>query len=359
MDTTIDPLIGTTFEGRYRVEAQLGRGGFGAVYRAEQLGIGRPVALKVLSASLQDKPEERARFEQEARIIAAIDHPHIVKLVELGRAATGESFIAMELLEGESLAQRIRREGPLPEAELVALGRQALEALAEAHAAGVVHRDIKGDNLFLAMHPRRGTTLKLLDFGIAKASAPGLAGQCPRTRAGLVVGSPRVMAPEQICCDPVTPKTDLYAFGCVLYEMLTGRPPFVCRSAGAYAKAHLHERPPWPTRHGEPVTGPLATLVMQCLEKHPDARPASAEALLAAWPGSSASAPRQAPIEPPPLPTPAAPAPPDLVMTPRPTRDGATQTWRVDARPSWWLAPVTLLALATLVAQLAWIVPRG
>jgi len=273
--------IGEVFEGRYRIEALIGKGGFGAVYRATQLGIGRSVALKVLAAKMAKNPKEVARFEQEARIVAALEHPHIVSLIELGQAADGSLFLVMEYLEGESLARRLRR-GRMADDEVRLLGRHMLEALSEAHAQGVIHRDLKPENLFITQHARRGTCLKLLDFGIAKvvgAAAPGE----PLTATGMFVGSPKVMAPEQLLGDPVTSRTDLYAFGCVAYLMLTGRLPFVCSNIAAYVRAHLSEAVPPITRDGVALAGPMVDVVMRCLAKDPRARPASADEVLAAW----------------------------------------------------------------------------
>ncbi len=281
-DTPHDPRIGTCFEGRYRIEALLGRGGFGAVYRAVQLGVERPVGLKILMPELASDAREVARFQQEARVIAALDHPYIVKLIELGQAADGSIFIAMEYLEGEPLSRYLRREAPLPMAEVQRFGSQVLEALGEAHAAGVVHRDLKPENLFLTNHPRRGPVLKLLDFGIAKVSGESAAGMS-LTRTGVVIGSPRTMAPEQLRGGEITARTDLYAFGIVAYEMLTGHPPFVEQTPAAYLHAHLYKAPEWPAVDGEALQGPLIDLVMQCLEKDAAARPASAEAMLQRW----------------------------------------------------------------------------
>jgi len=350
-----DLLLGSTFEGRYRVESLLGRGGFGAVYRAVQLGVERPVALKVLDARHGADPDEALRFAQEARIIAALDHPHVVRLYESGRAESGALFLVMELVPGESLARRVRRDGPPPDADVVRFGRHVLEALVEAHAHGVIHRDLKTENLQVTSHPRRGDVVKLLDFGIAKATTVDgtLGGDGPRTRAGLVIGTPKIMAPEQISRDPLTPRTDLYAFGCAMYELLTGRPPFVCRSAGAYARAHLTETPARPVRRGATLAGPLVALVMQCLAKRPEDRPASAEALLAAWPRDGAEAIVQTPTgahpeAPPPLPT---------------TMDAVTVTHRARARRRgarrvWPWALAALVALALLVAATL-VVARG
>ena len=292
--TTSDPRLGTTFAHRYDIEARLGKGGFGAVYRARRRGLGRVVALKILADHHRMDHNELKRFQQEAAIVAAIDHPHVVRLVDAGQDADGQAYLAMEYLPGESLGRYLRRNGPLSHLAAAAFGRQILSALWAAHRAGVVHRDLKPENLLVTRDSHGAHIVKLLDFGIAKVFI-GPTSNAPLTRAGRIIGSPKVMAPEQICGDPITPATDLYAFGCVMYEVLTGFPPFVRRTPGEYARAHLHDRPIWPTRDGERIVGAVADLVMACLSKRPEDRPASAEAVLALWPGGPRPRPRVAP----------------------------------------------------------------
>ena len=278
-DDDQDPLIGTVFEDRYRIESLLGRGGFGAVYKATQLAVDRYVALKVLKSELGQSLKEVARFQQEARAVAALQHPNILALYDFGHSASGSFFLVTEFLEGETLADRIKRDAPLPLDTVVEYGTQVLDALAEAHASGVIHRDLKPENLFVATQGRRGEILKLLDFGIAKVSGDAAANMT-LTGTGMAIGSPRYMSPEQCSAKPVTAQSDLYSFGCILYEALCGTPIFDKTSPTEYLIAHLQEPPNPPAIDGNHITGPLVSLIMQCLAKRPVERPASAEALL-------------------------------------------------------------------------------
>jgi serine/threonine protein kinase len=211
--------------GRYRILHKLGQGGMGVVYAAEDPSLGRRVALKTIS---HPDEESRQRFRREARAAASVSHPHACQIFEIGED-TGRLFIAMELLDGEPLSERLKR-GPLTVAEALSLGREMLSALSALHAQGVVHRDVKPSNVFLTS---RGT--KLLDFGLARPLPTGSGGSLPLesdlTRSGLIVGTPRYMAPEQILGDPVDARTDVFAAGVVLFEALAGRPAF----AGAKA----------------------------------------------------------------------------------------------------------------------------
>lgn len=190
-----DPLIGRVFEGRYRILGLVGRGGFGAVYPATQLGMGREVAVKVMHAGTTGELAEVARFQQEARVLAALKHPNVVDVYDFGQAEDGTLFIAMELLRGRSLDVELAERGRIDPAELVELGLMICDALADAHAAGVVHRALKLQNLFLADASRGRKVLKVLDFGIARI-APGEA-SLHLTRTGAFLDSPPYMSPEQ------------------------------------------------------------------------------------------------------------------------------------------------------------------
>ena len=336
---TLDLEPGTLFEGRYRLERLLGRGGFGAVYVATQLSVGRPVALKLLVPELAKSENEVRRFEQEAKIIAALDHPHIVKLIELGRTDDGHLFLAMEYLEGEPLSSIVKREAPLAPSRVQQMGAQILDALAEAHDAGIIHRDLKPENLFIQRHARRGESVKLLDFGIAKIPDS----QEALTAKGMLIGSPKTMAPEQILRQPITPKADLYSFGVVMYELLTGRAPFVKPSVFLYAQAHVGEDVPPPMHDGDRLSGQLLDLALQCLEKSPDDRPASAAALLADWRTASPEITRTVPAldADPDAETRAIAAPTGLQVTRRP-RPSSTST-RPAVGPSTRVAPAPAL----------------
>src|SRR5262245_49874870 len=215
------PGEAATFEriGRYRILHKLGQGGMGIVYAAEDPTLGRRVALKTIA---HPDDESRRRFRREARAAASVSHPHACQIFEIGEDA-GRLFIAMELLEGEPLSERLKR-GPLAVAEALRLAREMLSALGALHAQGVVHRDLKPSNVFVTPH---GT--KVLDFGLARPvtidSGPSSL-ESDLTRSGLMVGTPRYMAPEQILGDPIDARTDVFAAGAVLFETLAGRPAF-------------------------------------------------------------------------------------------------------------------------------------
>ena len=289
VDTLVDPPTATALEGRspedwlgqvlcdcYRIDAVIARGGIGTVYRAEQLTLGRPVAVKLLRPPCVGSAHE-ARLRSEARIIAELHHPHIVTVHELATTASGDPFLVMEMLTGRTLKELLKQESLSPR-RAMRIAAQILDALTVVHAAGVVHRDLKPANIFVIETQRHRDFAKLLDFGVASVSNRGDGeGSAP----GTIVGSPRYLAPEQALGLPVTPRTDLYALGVVLYEMLTGRPPFMARDASECIVQHLRETPPPPMVDGVTLSGPIVDIVMQCLEKDPKSRPPSASAALA------------------------------------------------------------------------------
>ena len=218
---TVDPFgralaPGTVVAGKYRINGEIGRGGMGVVYEAEDLRLKRPVALKFLPAELTDNPEARQRFVHEAQAASILDNPHICTIHEIGEGEDGRMFIAMALCHGESLRTMIRR-GPVAPAEALSLAAQVAEGLAAAHAAGIVHRDIKPANILVT---REGTA-RIADFGLAK-----IAGEARLTRDGRAVGTVAYMSPEQLQGAEVDARSDVWSLGVVLYEMLTGRLPF-------------------------------------------------------------------------------------------------------------------------------------
>ena len=215
--------VGSVVDGRYRIDGVLGSGGMGRVYRGEHTGIGRAVAIKVLHADLGGNREAVTRFQREALASGRLDHPNIVAVSDFGELPDGAAFLVMEALEGEPLGARIER-GRLPWREALAVLRGVLAGLAHAHERGVVHRDIKPDNVFLAKKDDQ-LLVKVLDFGIAKLFA-GSVDDPATTRAGLTIGTPTYLSPEQAVGGEITPQTDLYSTTVVLFEMLTGRAPF-------------------------------------------------------------------------------------------------------------------------------------
>ncbi len=277
-----DPLVGTVFEGRYRIEARVSAGGMGAVYRATQLAVNRPVALKLLSAELARDLKAVARFQQEARSVAALRHPNTVRLFDFGQGEGGRLYLVMEFLEGESLGELIDREAPLDPGRIIEIVRQICDALAEAHESGIIHRDLKPDNLIVTRVGLKRDFVKLVDFGIAKVQAVLDRAKQELTGEGLVLGSPGYMAPEQITSVGIEPATDLYSLGALMYEMVTGLPPFVGETPFQVCIQHLNQAPAHPTMDGRRLDGPLIDLILQLLQKDPKRRPRSAAAVLEA-----------------------------------------------------------------------------
>ena len=259
--------VETISSGRYRVESTLGHGGMAVVYAAEDGELGRLVAVKVLAVRLGDDGEFRRRFVREARLAARLSHPNVVQVYDAGED-DGRPFIVMELVRGETLADLLERRGKLPADEASSLARQAALGLAHAHAAGLVHRDVKPQNLLL----REDGVLKIADFGIARAAE-----STRLTQLGTILGTAAYLAPEQAVGEEAGPEADVYALGAVLYELLTGRPPNEFASL-AELTAHHRDGAIVPVRDLEPSVPPsLEALVMQCLAREPRFRPRSAD----------------------------------------------------------------------------------
>jgi dienelactone hydrolase len=272
--------IGTTL-GPYKILALIGAGGMGEVYRAHDTRLGRDVAIKVLPQHLSSTPEARARFEREARTISQLNHPHICTLHDVGHQ-DGIDYLVMELLEGETLAHRLEK-GPLPVAEVLSLGAQIAEALDRAHRAGVVHRDLKPGNVMLT----KGGA-KLMDFGLARPAearaTDGAASQSrtmsqPLTAKGTIVGTFQYMAPEQLEGKEADARTDLFALGCVLYEMATGRRPFQGDSSASILGSILTGLPEALTQLDTVAPRSLREILRRCLDKDPAQRYSSAAEL--------------------------------------------------------------------------------
>ncbi len=234
--------IGSVLDGRYKVSSVLGVGGMGRVYKAEHTGIGRAVAIKVLHARLGGSKEAAQRFQREAMASGRLDHPNIVGVSDFGTLDDGSLYLVMEALEGEPLGKRLERDKRIAWPEALTIIRAVLSGLKHAHDKGVVHRDIKPDNIFLARKDGE-QIVKILDFGIAKLYA-GNADDPATTRAGLTVGTPAYLSPEQAVGGAITPASDLYSTSVVLYEMLTGRAPFTDEDPLAMLRAHVSMDPP-------------------------------------------------------------------------------------------------------------------
>jgi serine/threonine protein kinase/tetratricopeptide (TPR) repeat protein len=256
--------------GHYEIERKIGEGGMGVVYAARDQRLARTIALKTLSAPSPDETA-RQRLWREARAAASVNHPNICQIYEIGEDA-GRVFIAMELLEGEALAARLER-GALTAAEAMPIGLGVLAALAALHGRGIVHRDLKPSNVFLTSHG-----VKLLDFGLAQpelAGADGLAAGL--TRTGVVMGTPRYMSPEQVAGEPIDLRSDLFAAGTILFEMLAGRPAFSGRSIVEVLHATRYEQPPALT--GSPAVTAVDRVIRRAMAKRPADRPVSADAM--------------------------------------------------------------------------------
>jgi len=275
--TALSP--GALLDGRYRILRLIAEGGMGTVYEAEAVRIGRPVAVKILSPVFAASPLEVERFRREARVAVQISSPHVVEMLDFGQAPGGELFLVMELLKGESLRDRQEREGALPPALVAELLRQLLRGLTAAHAAGVVHRDLKPDNLWLVPEGNK-ERLTILDFGIAKSDGPT---GSPKTQAGLVVGTPEFLSPEQAVGGEVDHRADLYSAGLIAWVLLTGRHPFPSADTRALLKAQAFDPVPSPERV-VPQLGrhpALLRFVARATVKDRAGRAQSAEELLA------------------------------------------------------------------------------
>ncbi|HET7220513.1 MAG TPA: protein kinase [Vicinamibacterales bacterium] len=267
-------MIGTTVQ-HYRIGERLGAGGMGEVYRGEDVRLGRPVALKFLPADLKADPESRARLLNEARAASLLRSPNIAVTYDIGEAS-GNDFIVMEYVEGELLSSRVAK-GPLAIREVVEIGLQVTDALDEAHTRGIIHRDVKSANL---MRTERGL-VKVLDFGLAKFvkgqdSESTRVTQPQVTVAGMVVGTVSYMAPEQALGHPVDHRTDLFSLGVVLFELATGRVPFVGGSPTEIIDRILHEIPPPPSRFVAAIPPSFDAVIARALEKSPTFRYQSA-----------------------------------------------------------------------------------
>lgn len=282
-----DALIGTVLADRYAILDRLGVGGMGAVYRAEQRALGRDVAVKVLRRELGRDADTVARFHREAQALSNLRHPNTVAVLDFGQTADGLLFLVMELLEGEMLSTRLRRDGALPVAEALRITSGMLRSLGEAHRAGIVHRDLKPDNIFLARVDADGEDLvKVVDFGVAKIRPGGVDAPIDplSTQEGTVFGTPRYMSPEQAQGRPLDGRSDLYAVGVMLFQMLTGVVPFGEDDAVVVMAHHIMTPAPR-VLDLNPSTGvppALDDLVARCLAKRPGDRPGSAEELLRA-----------------------------------------------------------------------------
>ncbi len=282
---TNDPYLGRLIAGKYRLDTQLGVGSVGTVYRATHVQLDRPIAVKILRASLAGDPVVVARFTREAQLASRVEHPNVVRVHDCGTEPDGLTYLAMELLEGVELAELMASGNVLPSERIVDLLSQVLSALAAAHRLGIVHRDLKPENILVQQATgddgRAIERVKVADFGIARVYGEAAAPGAQITSFGQVSGTPEYMSPEQALAEELDGRSDLYACGAVLYEMLAGRAPFVGETPLEILEQHIREtpQPPWAWRD---VDARLAPVAMRALAKARDDRYADAAAMRAA-----------------------------------------------------------------------------
>jgi eukaryotic-like serine/threonine-protein kinase len=272
---TRDRLVGRVLGRRYRVLSRLGEGGMGAVYLCEHAVLGRRYAVKVLRPALADDPELVERFRNEAIAASRAGGENVVDVLDFGTEDDGAHYYVMEALEGRSLGALIVEDGPLEVPRALALLDQLCRALGAAHARGVVHRDVKPDNVFVERRRDGAERAKVIDFGISQLAPE--AGKERLTRAGEIIGTPEYMAPEQAAGDPIDHRVDVYALGVLAYEMLTGALPIVAHTPIATLVAQQTRTPEPPSRRRPELGAALDALVLRALAKRPEDRPASME----------------------------------------------------------------------------------
>ncbi|WP_437579310.1 serine/threonine-protein kinase [Sorangium sp. So ce887] len=260
--------VGDVLAGKYRVEQVVGAGAMGTIVAAWHIELDQRVAMKFLHAPGVEGGDPAERFRREARALARIKSEHVARVLDVGSLQDGMPYMVMEFLDGNNLSEEIRGRGPLPVVEAVAYILQAIEVMAEAHAAGIVHRDLKPANLFLARRPDGGRILKVLDFGISKSLLGGSRDELALTKTASLLGSPLYMSPEQVrCAKDVDARTDIWALGVIVYEMLTGRTPYNGDSVPQLFASLLHEVPPTMAQLRPDIPRELDTVVMHCLAK--------------------------------------------------------------------------------------------
>jgi serine/threonine-protein kinase len=272
-----DPRLGTTIDGRYRLDQVIGAGGMGVVYKGEQLGLAKPVAVKFLHDAMARLPDLVKRFRREATMMSRLAHPHLVSIIDSG--VQGEvPYLVMDFCQGHSLSTVIER-GAVPPVRAVAIARQVLAGVGNAHSTGVVHRDLKPDNILL-LDDVDGDFVKILDFGLAKAVHGDGGDATQLTTTGLAMGTPGHMAPEQVKGLPTDERCDVYAVGTILYQMVVGKKPFTAESPLAVLRMQVDD-PPVPPRKAAPdakLSAELETVILRAMEKPREKRWQSAEA---------------------------------------------------------------------------------
>lgn len=266
VEVSTTAIEGHLLSDRYRVRGFFAKGAMARVYLAEDEISGDLVAVKMLERRLAEDPEIRERFLREAQAIRQIQHEHIVKIHEVGLSGDRRPYMIMDFLFGESVGEHLKRECKMDRAMALSVLSHAAEALWAAHQHGIVHRDVKPDNIYLVGDPDTGFSVRLLDFGLSRLWRSDL------TKSGSVIGTPSYMSPEQACADPTDQRTDVYALGLVMYRMLAGRLPFVTNDEREMVAAQLLRRPPPPTRFNADIDPQLELVIMTAINKRPDQR---------------------------------------------------------------------------------------
>ena len=275
--TAADPFVGRTLDEKYIVEERLGAGGMGAVYRARHLSMDRPVAIKFLHQRFMEDESARTRFQTEARAAVKLRHANAVSVTDFGQTAEGVIYIVMELLEGRTLREILSREAPLETARAISLMLQTSAAVAAAHEAGIIHRDLKPANILVTQSADQPAVVKVLDFGIATFTADEDDEEVTTfSQTTPVIGTPRYMSPEQYSGNELTPATDVYSLGVILYEMLAGMAPFTGSTPAEIAQKHANDPPHAPREIVAAIPEDIERIVLKALEKQPGDRFANA-----------------------------------------------------------------------------------
>ncbi len=303
MNQPADPLLGTTFAGRYRIERLLGAGGMGCVYTATQLSMNREVALKVLNPDMSASDSAVQRFHREMQATSKVEHACTIRVYDFGRADDGRLFLAMELLDGRTLHAALRERGAFNTARQLRIAEQIARALGAAHSEGIVHRDLKPENIMLLDRYGEHDVVKVLDFGIARFAAGNEPDETPQlTKTGTLIGTPLYMSPEQALGRPVDHRADIYALGVLMYQMATGVPPFTDAQPVRVLFMHAQQEPKPPNEvAGGRLPARLDALIRKMLAKSPDDRPQTTDDVVRAlqrvsegdtrWDGDTGQAP--------------------------------------------------------------------